>query len=80
VFTNEALKEKYETLQKEYQAAKKNYKPFNINFITIPHNFIMCIYSLYAFVGVLFVMIENNKTAPISTLVCDKEEKQQRGM
>jgi len=78
--TNESLKEKYETMQKDYQAAKKDYKPFNINFITIPHNFIMCLYSLYAFVGALFVMIENNKTAPLSTLICDKEEKQQRGM
>jgi len=78
--SNEALKEKYEIMQKEYQAAKKEYKPFNINFITIPHNFVMCFYSLYAFVGVLGVMLDNGKTAPISTLLCDPEEKQQRGM
>jgi len=78
--SNESLKEKYETMNKEYQDAKKAYKPFNINFITIPHNLVMCIYSLYAFVGVAFVMLENNKTAPISTLVCDPQEKQQRGM
>jgi hypothetical protein len=78
--TNAAIKEKYEAKQKEYQNLKGSYKPFNINFITIPHNFIMCIYSLYAWIGVLCVMIENNKNAPIWTLWCDPNKLQKRGI
>jgi len=78
--TNANLKEKYEALTKEYNAAAANYKPFNINFITMPHNIIMCLYSLYAFVGVVAQMIENNKTTSLSTLFCDPNKEQQRGM
>jgi hypothetical protein len=78
--TNESLKEKYDILKKEYALAKVEYKPFNINFITIPHNLIMCLYSLYSFVGVSIVMWENNKTAPLSSLVCDTHREQKRGM
>jgi len=78
--TNETLKEKYEALNKEYTEAKAQYKPFNINFITMPHNIIMCLYSLYAFVGTLVTMFENCKTAPLSTLICDPNKEQQRDM
>jgi hypothetical protein len=79
--SNETIKEKYEALKKEHDEAKAHYKPFNINFITLPHNLFMCIYSLYAFVGVLAVMIENNKTASsLTTLICDPNEEQQRDM
>jgi len=46
----------------------------------MPHNFIMCIYSLYAFVVTLGVMMENNKTAPLQTLVCDPNKLQEKGM
>jgi hypothetical protein len=75
---NANLKEKYETKKKEYQDLKGSYKPFNINFITIPHNFIMCIYSLYSWIGVLFVMIDNNRNAPLSSLVCDTHQLQKK--
>jgi len=75
---SEALKEKYYKLKAEYQTLKTSYKPFNINFITIPHNFIMCIYSLYCFIGVICVMLENNRTAPLSTLICDPDKLQKR--
>jgi len=78
--TNETIKEKYDKTKKELQSIKANYKPFNINFITITHNFIMCIYSLYAFIGVVCVMLENNKTAPITTLVCDPKKLQKKDM
>jgi len=80
--TNAAIKEKYETIKKEYQDLKGSYKPFNISYITITHNFIMCIYSLYSWIGVLFVMLENNKTAPLSSLVCDtyKQQKKRHGI
>jgi len=77
---NEVAKEKYDALGTELKELQKDYQPFNINFITIPHNLIMCIYSLYAFVGTLSVMIDNNNTAPRSTLVCDPQKLQQRGM
>jgi len=78
--SNETIKEKYDKLKEEYDSAAAKYTPFNINFINIPHNFIMCIYSLYAFVGVLGVMMENNKTAPLHTLVCDPKKLQQKDM
>jgi len=78
--TNSAIKEKYDATKRELQTLKSTYKPFNINFITIPHNFIMCVYSLYAFIGTVSVMLDNNKNLPITTLVCDPKTYQKRDM
>eukprot|EP01123_Difflugia_compressa_P008493 TRINITY_DN2548_c0_g1_i1.p1 TRINITY_DN2548_c0_g1~~TRINITY_DN2548_c0_g1_i1.p1 ORF type:complete len:368 (-),score=48.39 TRINITY_DN2548_c0_g1_i1:70-1173(-) len=78
----EQKKIQLESLEQQLRGKKKVYKPFNINFITIPHNFIMCVYSLYCFVGVTIVLYGNLKKLNFNvySMFCDATGIAQEGM
>jgi len=73
---------KYAALSQKNNQDKAAYKPFNINFITIPHNLIMCIYSLYTFIGTSLVLLQNLKKVDYDFyyLVCDPDEVMYKGI
>jgi len=76
------MKDQYSGLHKKHEAEKSAYKPFNINFITIPHNLIMCVYSLYAFIGVALVLFQNLQKVNFNAyyLFCDTNSDMAEGM
>jgi len=51
-------------------------KAFNISAITVTHNLVMCIYSIYAFIGVSLVLLKNLIKINFnpSYLVCDPHQ------
>jgi len=77
-----AKKEQLSTLKKHLSAEKAKWPPINVNFITIPHNLVMCIYSLYAFVGVTIVIFQNLKKANFNIYIlwCDPDMLMKEGM
>jgi len=84
-FVSEELnskKAKLTTLTKTHAEEKAKYKPINISFVTVPHNLVMCLYSLYTFVGVAIVIFQNLKKANfnLSILWCDPNIQMKEGM
>jgi len=81
----QTIKEKRDALQimtKKHKEDEYEYKPINISWFTIPHNLVMCIYSLYTFVGVSIVMFQNLKKSNfmLNELFCDPTQRMKEGM
>jgi len=74
--------EEHDNLQKQIKQEEGQYKTMDISFFTSGHNLIMCLYSLYAFVGVSLVLLENLIDAKynIFGLWCDSNNNFKRGL